>query len=277
LRRRELLQEDETPVTTIQDVCKFLETFAPLALAEAWDNVGLLVGDDTGSVERIMTCLTVTPDSAKEAIEKGAELVVSHHPLPFRPLKTLTNEDTAGRLLWSLASNQISIYSPHTAFDSTTKGINQSLAEGLQLQEIRPLIESAELGPKLGTGRWGQVPGDHNLQQLAARIKDFLGLDEVRVCGDLSMDVTNVAVACGSAGQFLPDARRADCDVLLTGEATFHTCLEAEATRVGLVLVGHYASERFAIERLADVLNAEFDQVDSWASTRESDPLQTVR
>src|SRR5262245_23502074 len=116
---------------TVSDVAQFLDEFAPAALAESWDNVGLLVGDFDRKVERVMTCLTITPDSAREAVESGADLVVSHHPLPFRPIKRLTVDTSEGRLLWQLMGAGISVFSPHTAFDSAEQGINQRLATGL--------------------------------------------------------------------------------------------------------------------------------------------------
>ena len=91
-----------------------------------------------------MTCLTITPASAQEAIQAEAELIVAHHPLPFHPLKRLTVESTAGRLLWELAAAQIAVYSPHTAWDSAPRGINQRLAEALGLEQIEPLLSGGE-------------------------------------------------------------------------------------------------------------------------------------
>ena len=106
----------------------------PLRLAESWDNVGLLLGDPQRPVERIMTCLTVTSATVDEAVANKADLVVAHHPLPFTALKKLTTASPEGRSLWSLAEAGISIYSPHTAFDSAPEGINQQLAAGLGLE-----------------------------------------------------------------------------------------------------------------------------------------------
>ena len=101
-------------VTIIQDVCEFLDSFAPLRLAEEWDNVGLLVGDTKGEVHRLMTCLTVTPETAQEAIDQNVELVVSHHPLPFRPLKRVTTDNIPAKLLWDLIrSGVFNLQSPH--------------------------------------------------------------------------------------------------------------------------------------------------------------------
>src|SRR5262245_40117096 len=126
-------------MTTIADVTGFLHQFAPPRLAASWDNVGLLLGDDAASVERIITCLTVTPESAGEAIDARAQLIVSHHPILFRPTQRLTAATPEGRILLSLAENNVAVYSPHTAFDDAAGGINDVLAQRLQLTDVQPL------------------------------------------------------------------------------------------------------------------------------------------
>src|SRR6188768_257827 len=122
-------------MSNVDQIVRRLEEIAPLAAAEDWDNVGLLAGDRAQRVERLMTCLTLTPATAAEAIAARAQLVVVHHPLPFRPLTTVTTDSITGRLLWQLIGAGVSIYSAHTAFDSAALGINQQWAEGLGLCE----------------------------------------------------------------------------------------------------------------------------------------------
>ena len=124
---------------TVTDVADHLSQFAPTAFAAAWDNVGLLLGERGSAVERIMTCLTVTPASAAEAIDERANLIVSHHPIFFRGVKRLTDANPEGRMLLSLARAGIAVYSPHTAFDNTSGGINDLLARRLGLVNIEPL------------------------------------------------------------------------------------------------------------------------------------------
>src|SRR5947209_10559757 len=113
---------------TIDTIARYLAEFAPLELAAAWDNVGLLLGDRDGEVGKIMTCLTVTSDSAAEAVAEGANLIVTHHPILFRPVQRLTTDTAEGRMLRSLVRANIAVYCPHTAFDNTRDGINESLA-----------------------------------------------------------------------------------------------------------------------------------------------------
>lgn len=257
----------------LQELCVFLEGFAPARLAEDWDNVGLLVGDQQRNVSRVMTCLTITPTTAQEAIDERVDLIVTHHPLPFRPLKRVTTETVPGRLLWQLIRSSIAIHSPHTAFDSAASGINQRLAEGLELAEIRPLVPRINDAADLGNGRYGRCVRSLRLADVAERVRRFLGVEGLHQVGHDDQPIMSIAVACGSAGQFLEPARRAGCDVLVTGETSFHTCLEAEAENVALLLPGHYASERFGVECLAAEISRSFSGLTVWASRREEDPL----
>jgi dinuclear metal center YbgI/SA1388 family protein len=251
----------------------FLEEFAPARLAESWDNVGLLVGDRQAEVRRLMTCLTVTPTTVDEAIDGRADLIVTHHPLPFSAVKRLTSDTIAGRLLLKLIAAGVAVYSPHTAFDSAAEGINQRLSEGLGLTDITALVPHQE---GQGAGRWGRVDGSPALGELAQRLMTFLGIGSLQIVGNREQKIGTVAVACGAAGEFLEAARKVPCQAMVLGEARFHTCLEAEAWGVGLLLPGHFASERFAVEELAALLAKQFPEIQAWASREERDPLEWI-
>ncbi len=206
---------------------------------------------------------------------------MTHHPLPFRPLKRLTSDTPDGRLLCDLLGARIAIYSPHTAFDSTAGGINQRLAVGIGLSDVAPLIplaaaQTASDPTEMGSGRLGRAPAGTTGAALAGRIKQFLRVGQIQAVGPVDSAVERVAVACGSAGEFLAPAHAAGCQLLVTGEVRFHTCLEAEALGVALLLVGHFASERFAVEALAEILADEFPSATVWASRQESDPLRML-
>jgi len=255
---------------TIKTVAAFLENAAPLQLAEDWDNVGLLVGDPGREVHRVMTCLTITPATAAEAVHRKAELIVTHHPVPFQPVRRLTTETTTGRLLLELIAARIAVYSPHTALDSAREGINRQLAAGLGLRGIGPLVPRDD---GLGAGRWGWLEEPLTLAELARRVKEFLSIERMQMVGRPEQPVRTVAVACGAAGEFLEAAREAGCDCMLIGETPFHTCLEAEAAGIGLLLPGHFASERFALESLSETLARQFPQLEVWASRQERDPI----
>lgn len=258
---------------TVEAIADFLDQFAPPRLAAEWDNVGLLVGDRSRSVRRLMTCLTITPATAAEAVRAKADLIVTHHPLPFRPVRRLTADTPTGRVLLDLIAARTAVYSPHTAFDSAAQGINQRLAEGLGLQAVEPLVPGED---GLGSGRWGRLSPAGTLGRLIERVKEFLSIERVQFVGELDRAVGAVAVACGAAGEFLDAARGLGCDAMLVGETRFHTCLEAEAGGVALVMPGHFASERFAVECLAHLLANEFADLEVWASREERDPIDWV-
>jgi dinuclear metal center YbgI/SA1388 family protein len=126
-------------MVTTGDVISFLEMLAPLELAASWDNAGLLLGRRDVHVERVMTCLTITPETADEAIQSRAELVVSHHPILFRPVKRLTNLAPEESTVLDLARHGTAVYSPHTAFDDAPGGINDVISRVIKLQDISPL------------------------------------------------------------------------------------------------------------------------------------------
>ncbi|GIW97609.1 MAG: GTP cyclohydrolase 1 type 2 [Pirellulaceae bacterium] len=264
-------------MTTVGDLVQWLSAIAPLSLSEAWDNTGLLVGDPALEVKRVMTCLTLTDPCVREAVEERADFVVTHHPLPFRPLSRLVTEDWTGRRLWMLVTHSIAVYSPHTAWDSAARGINAQLAALLGAEELRPLVpRNADELSELGAGRIGTLPQPVDFSTIARRLTD--ALPHARPRGVVTKrQIRQVAIACGSGGSLLDAAIAAHADMMVTGEATYHACLEAEAAGVGLLMVGHYASERFAMENLASWMREHFAGLTVWAARSEADPVQELR
>jgi dinuclear metal center YbgI/SA1388 family protein len=262
----------------LSDCITRLESLAPPALAEPWDNVGLLVGDRNEVVRRVMTCLTLTPDVAREALDEHVDLIVTHHPVLFRAVKQLTADTIEGAMLLSLIRENVAVYSPHTAYDSAAEGINQQLAQGLGLSNIVPLrpmpaADRLEIS-SAGGGRRGTLTASITLQELSARLGRLLRVGGTHMVGEPDRRVQSIAVACGAAGEFQSDAIRAGCDAFITGEARFHACLEARAAGIALVLPGHFATERPAVESLATRIAAEWSDVTAWASRCEQDPLR---
>lgn len=257
---------------TVADACLLLESIAPLELGEEWDNVGLLVGDPATSLKSVLTCLTLSPDVVDEAIAAGVGLVVTHHPLPFRGVKSITADTIDGGSLWRLAGAGIAVYSPHTAYDSAAGGVNQQWAERLGLSAVSPLVLAPERTDGAGVGRIGTWPEDFGA--LVTTVKRLTNQNAVRIVPSREGRCASVAIACGSGGSLLDLAVDAGCDVFLTGEMGFHECLRCRSLGVGVILTGHYASERFALETLADRLRAGLAGIEVAASQVESDPLR---
>ena len=263
---------------TLGDVAAVLEQFAPTALAEDWDNVGSACR--RSCLARASCAYLLDPDADFGCRSRKGRGRLGSRPspaLPFQPLKTITPATTSGQMLLDLISAKIGVYSPHTAFDSAPAGINQHLAIGLGLQQIEPLIPAqGTVEADLGAGRVGLVGGESTVFELVERVKNFLGIDSVRVVGGDEQSISRVAIACGSGGSFLATAIEKNCDCFVTGETNFHTCLEAEAHGVALILPGHFASERFALLSLADYLQEQISGIEVWASRDECDPLRSL-
>lgn len=166
-------------MAALQELCGALARIAPLDLAESWDNVGLLVGDRSADIRRAMTCLTVTPDVVDEAEAEKVDLVIVHHPLPFKPLQRITTDSIAGSMLLRLIRSGAAVYSAHTAFDSAADGINQMWAQTFDLVDVAPLdeIDQAAAGEAatpnvIGAGRCGRLSATMTLQDVVQRAAD---------------------------------------------------------------------------------------------------------
>ena len=247
-----------------------LNEMFPLKLAEGWDNVGFIFGDSDKLVSKTLVCLTVTPSVVQEAVDWGADLIISHHPFPFRKTNKITNETVEGAMILQLAKSGINIYSPHTAFDSADSGINQTTLEALGLTGISDLVEKPDMN---GSGRVGVYTEPTNLEHVIQVCKRHYGVDTLKVVGNKEDKVSKVATACGSGGDFFSAAKARGVDLFITGEASFHTCVAAQSHGIAMILTGHYASERIAVEDLAVELNNKFKKIEFLASETDVSPV----
>lgn len=260
---------------SIGEIAQFLDGIFPEILAESWDNTGLLIGDRLQNVSRLMTCLTVSPATVREAIERRAELVITHHPFPFRALNRITSDNSVGSSLLQIMRAGIGVYSPHTRFDSAAFGINALLMRRLGIEDSTPLVElTRDLEQVQGTGRAGRLPAPMPWEAFVSLVRSTFSLHSVRGVRTAREMVQSIAVACGSGGSLLSAAIDRNCDVFVTGEANFHSCVECQTQGMGMILLGHYASERFAVEHLAAYLQEHFPDLAVWASEHERDPVE---
>lgn len=259
-------------MATLPDVVAALERIAPLRLAAEWDSVGLLVAPRGGQVQRVLTCLTLTPEVAAEAARERAELVVTHHPLPFRPISRITPETGTGRVLLELVAAGSGVWSSHTAWDSAAGGINDLLAGMLGLEGIAPLEPDRD-DPRIGLGRMGLAGERETVADVARKLAGRLGVAAVQLVGDRNLPAGRVGIVCGSGGELVSQVARAGCRTLLTGEIKLHEACEARAAGMAVVAVGHHASEHFAMGELGRRLAAELPELDVQAARADRDPI----
>lgn len=236
---------------TVQQVYDFINDRAPFDTQLAFDNSGLLVGDPSRAVTGIHFALDVTPAVIDEAIAHGANLIVTHHPLMFSPLKRLVETDYEASLLCRLIRADISLIAAHTNLDQAPGGVNDTLAETIGLTDV-----TGEGFLRIGSLVQPMTAGD-----LAAHISRQLG-DVVRIMGDPHRIVTRLGLCSGSGSDEWPSAAALGAQAFLTGEAKHHHALAAAASGVVILEGGHHATEEPGIFLLSNALQSWLDSVE---------------
>ena len=252
----------------IREVIDALERFAPLPLQDDYDNSGLQVGTTETEVSGVLLCLDVTRQVVDEAIRNGCNLIVSHHPLLFRPLKKLT-DDPIGSIVMDAVKAGVTIYASHTNLDNASKGVNMRIAQILGLQDVKTLDEQPDGN---GAGVIGLFKEPVTEQQLLALIKDKFGVTCIRHNGELGRSVKRMAV-CGGAGSFLTDkAVQAGADAFMTGEIGYHRFFGYDGV-IKLIEAGHFESEQFTVDLIYDILKDSFPGLDVIKTANKTNPI----
>jgi dinuclear metal center YbgI/SA1388 family protein len=241
----------------LKEVIQQIEEMFPPTLAAQWDNTGLQLGDPESEVKRVMIALDPLPEVLREAAGKKINLLVTHHPLFFDPIKSLNLSKGNGLAAASSIKNKIAIYAAHTSFDRASGGLNDFLAERLGLLDTRPL-EPLEGSRDEGFGRIGSLKTPITAKALAERVKKALSLKEVRLTGEPNRKIKTVAVCGGSGADLLELAADSGADAFITGDVKYHQALSALARGICLIDAGHQGTELPAMERLAARLREKF-------------------
>jgi len=245
-----------------KEIISVVEKFAPPTLASEWDNVGLLIGDEDASITSVMVSLDIDEGVIDEAISKGCNLIITHHPVIFEPFKTLNTGHFKQKLIFKIISQNINVYSAHTNLDCAEKGINDYLACNLGLREISVLKKTHEShngSTEFGFGRVGYLESPVTLKELCQRVKLLLGIDSVRVVGDLQSMASKVAISSGSGADFIGDARNLGCQCFITGDIKYHDACDARDMGLSVIDAGHFETENIYMAYFRDYLKTQFD------------------
>lgn len=247
----------------VKDILESLNIEAPFSLAEAWDNVGLLVGDPEQEVTAVLAGLDPTNRLVDEAIALGANTIVTHHPVIFKPLQTINTAEPNGRLLQKALANHIAIIGCHTNFDSARAGVSHYLALQLGLEDLSPLVSSSDkAGTDTGLGCIGSYPAPLRAADFLDRVFHVLHLPSVQMAGTLPTQITSVAVCGGSGSELAPIALRRGADVYLSAEIKHSTAIWAAETNFCIIDGTHYATEKPAVTLLVKKLQEAGEQKD---------------
>ncbi|MCL2708297.1 MAG: Nif3-like dinuclear metal center hexameric protein [Defluviitaleaceae bacterium] len=240
-------------------VIDVIERFAPLSSAEDWDNTGLLAGSGKKMVSKIIVALDATLPVIKEAVDGGYDMLITHHPLIFEPLKRIVESDPLGAKLLQLIKNDITLYCAHTNLDVAEGGLNDITFDALGLIDKGPLLSPIDDG--LSLGRTGFLREAISLERFIDSLAERLAIEarEIRYAGDLTKTVKKVGICVGDASgrRYMRAAADSGCDVYVTGDVRYHSALDAIDLNLCVVDVTHYRSETAAVLLLAGLLQDE--------------------
>lgn len=278
---------------TVAQIIKIMDRLVPPWLAEEWDNVGLQIGNPQRAARRIWVALDPGSDVIEDACKKKVDLLITHHPLIFRPLKSIDFATPGGSLIQMAAQHHLAIFSAHTNFDIVSDGVNDILARRLGLKHLEILqpvkvdisaqedIDSFAGGEAAyGIGRIGVLDKSIRLKALVSTVKEKLKLDFVKVAGDLKMNISRVALCSGSGSSLVPAFLSSAADVYISGDIHYHNARDAQSADRAIIDIGHFASEYLLVEalaqRLKQIITDAGIRAEIQACTIEKDPFKFI-
>ncbi|MBR2207316.1 MAG: Nif3-like dinuclear metal center hexameric protein [Synergistaceae bacterium] len=232
----------------VKDLLNHIDTFAPFALAEEWDNSGLQVGSYEAEVNRVGICLDAVPEAVIEASEKGCEVLLTHHPLIFRAVKKINVDLELGKTLQEALTRKINIISAHTNWDKADDGVNMTLANLLGLSDIKPIDDFGSIGKfesKLETEKFLEhVKNSWKLSHL-----DFYS-------EEMPSKISRVALCGGSGAEFWKAAKLHRADIYLTADMKYHELIDATRAGLSIGVCDHGEMERASLSKLAEKISA---------------------
>ena len=230
----------------VKELYEYLDERIPPYLSCDWDNDGLMVvSDGNKEVKKALVTLDVTPDAVDEAVENGYDVILSHHPLIFKPLRNLNEDTYIQRMVKKLIVNNITVMSFHTRLDKVEGGVNDALASVIGLKDIAPMPE---------IGRIGQLGEEMAIDDFASLVRDVLGCEYVNFVGERT--VKRVAVVGGDGKDNFADAVACGADTYLTGSMSYNTMVDAAYSGINVVEAGHFYTENPVCTVLAETLSS---------------------
>lgn len=234
----------------ISKIIQMMEKIAPPFLAEPWDNIGLMVGNANGLAQRVLVALDGVESVIDEAADKNCQMIITHHPLIFKPVKNITSDSALGRRIIKLIKNNISLYSAHTNLDIADGGTNSVLADKIGLKNVENLCP--EVFENMALGKIGLLDKAISFEKFIVNVKNALGLDMVTVCGDKNRVIKRVGLCTGAGADFEYIKAAADkgCDAFITGDMGYHDAQNALDLGICIIDAGHYGTEVIVVSEL---------------------------
>ncbi len=244
-------------MATIAEIIGVVEDFAPITLQEPWDNCGVQVGF-TPNLEcsGIVLSLDVSQRAVEVAVENGANLIITHHPLTIEGMRQFTPQVPRAKIIATAIKHNITIYSAHTSVDSCTGGINDHLAALIGLGGVSVLEPNAK-NPNVGIGRIGTLQRKMNIGELVNHLSDTIKTKNIRY-NDVEGDIERVAICSGSGGSLISTARAAGVDAYICSDLKYHNFETMAENGVHIIEIGHFESEICAIDIFKAIISKKF-------------------
>ena len=259
----------------IKDITSVLEALAPLNLQESYDNAGLIVGDPETAVTGVLFSLDAIESVVDEAISKGCNMVVSHHPIVFRGLKQFNGKNYVERTVMSAIRNGVALYAIHTNLDNVLyRGVNGKIADKLGILSPQILVPKPGM-ERIGAGVIGTLAVPMEEMEFLAHVKNTMQAGCIRHTALMNKTVQKVAI-CGGSGSFLlPEAIKAGADMFITADFKYHEFFDAEG-RIVIADIGHYESEQYTIELLFEIISEKYPNFALHLTHQNTSPVNYI-
>lgn len=237
-------------ILKVKDIIGNLEKKYPKANAESWDNVGLIVGKLNQEVRKVQLSLDTTDKVIENAIKNSADLIITHHPMIFKPVKTITTMDNLGRKIIKLIENNKSLYAMHTNLDSSKDGLNDYILNLLEVENSK-VIDVNEFDNEVGIGRLYTLSKEMNIDEYATFVKNSLKIKNIRIISEnREKIIKKVALINGSGMSYWRKVKSLGADLFITGDIGYHDALDAKEAGINVFDIGHFESENCFVELL---------------------------
>ena len=237
----------------VRDIIQVIESFAPLSIQEKWDNSGLCIGSQDAEVTSVLIGLDCTPELVDEAIECGADMIVTHHPLIFSGLKKINSEDPVGETVVKAIRAGIAVYAAHTNADKVIEGVSGAMAARLSLTDVEVLDEDGE---GTGLGAVGNLPEPMDATEAIAYVKERFGLKVMKASRPLTEKISRVALCGGSGGSLIGAAKASGAQLYISGDISYHNFFTSDGFMI--MDIGHYESEIEIVNILFSLIMKKF-------------------
>lgn len=258
----------------VKDIARVIEEFAPRNLQESYDNSGLQVGSPEMEVTAALLCLDITEEIIREALERECNLIISHHPLIFHGLKSLTGETPVQIMIEEAIKKGLAIYSAHTNLDSAWNGVSHEIARRLNVKDLK-VLEPQTTNADAGLGVIGNVMPTPTIEFLR-KIKDTFKVKALRYSSQSSPLVIRKVAVCGGAGaSLIKTAIAGKADIIVTGDVKYHD-FTSYGSDILIADIGHYESELCSREILSKIIRDNFPDFPAYFSEIESNPIKIL-